>query len=217
MLKFQTPPDKVFTIILQESMSLMIDQLRELEEYSEHAGTSPDKLKNLLPNAGRVFNWETALCVLRKMLICHKETCLYVLNDYHYLLLYDTLQNLCDIHNDMVRTSLNLKDKEETSRLGGVHIERINFDDLIAVYFHDIDFLLDAETVLRLGLDKREILGIHVETFGISQGLAPHPEELEIKPDDNDEYEMTEYPKFWSRSSKVYPDMKASDESSYCQ
>ncbi len=71
--------------------------------------------------------------------------------------------------------------------------------------------------MIKLGLDKRKILGIHDETFGISQGLAPHPDELAIKPDDNDEYEMIERPKFWSRLSKVYPDMKESDESSHHQ
>ncbi len=212
MLKFQTYPDKIFGSILEKSMSLMIDLLRDLEENSLDTGMSSDNLENLLPNACRVFNAETATNVLNKILVCHRDKLFYKLNDYHNLLLNDTLQNFCDIHNDMVLTAANHQDKEETSMIGETHVERINFDDLIAMFFFDTDFLLDTETVINLGLDKRQILGIHGETFGISQGLAPHPEELEIKPDDNDEDEMTEHSKFWSETSKEYPDMKASDE-----
>ncbi len=213
MLKFQTHPDRVFTVILQESMSLMVDLLRDLEENLEQTGTSTDNQDNLLPNAGRVFNAETAFNVLKQILGYHRETGLYALNDYHYLLMYDTLKYFCEIHNDRVRTAPDLREKEEASMIGGVPIERISFDDMIAMFFYDIDFLLDAETVIKLGLDKRETLGIHSEIFGISQGLAPHPEELKLKPADNDKYEMSEQPKFWSEASKVYPYMKASDES----
>ncbi len=212
MLRFQTHPDKVFTIILHDSMSLMLARLRDLDEYSKHIGTRQDNFENLLPNAYRVFNAETALTVLNKMLLCQKEAWRYILNDYHYLLLYDTLQCFSEIHNDMVRTAQSLQEREEASMIGGVHIERINFNDLVAMFFFDNDFLLDTETVINLGLDKRKLLGIHGETFSISQGLAPHPEELALVKDYNNWNDPAEQPPLWSESSTAYPDMQATDQ-----
>lgn len=137
---------------------------------------------------------------------------LFHMNNYHFLILYDTLQHYCEIRNDMVRTSDDLREKEKLTVIGGVQIEVINFDDLIAVYFFDIDFLLDTETVIGLGLDKRSLLGIHNETFGISQGLSPHPEELKLVADDYDRYDPAEQPLLWSEKSKGYPDLKSSGE-----
>jgi hypothetical protein len=55
MLKFQTHPDRVFTDILQESMSLMVDQLRIMEEKLLNNGKHRD-IQILLPNAETVFN-----------------------------------------------------------------------------------------------------------------------------------------------------------------
>ncbi len=98
--------------------------------------------------------------------------------------------------------------------LGGIQIERIKFDDLIDIYFLDIDFLMETETITVLGFDGRKMLGIHNEAFGISHGLSPHSEELVLRADEYDRYDPAEQPQFWSESSKVYPDMKASDESS---
>lgn len=44
--------------------------------------------------------------------------------------------------------------------MGDVHIEEINFDVLISIYFFDIDFLMDTETMFRLGAEKRTDLGM---------------------------------------------------------
>jgi hypothetical protein len=185
MLRFQTHPDMVFMAIPQESMAMMIDQLREMEGDLSSAGDNLYGLENLLPNAGRVFNTVTAMNTFGQLLRCHREDMLFHMNNYHFLILYDTLQHYCEIRNDMVRTSDDLREKEKLTVIGGVHIEVINFDDLIAIYFFDIDFLLRTETVIGLGLDRRSLLGIHNETFGISQGLTPHPEELELKAGDH--------------------------------
>ncbi len=214
MLKFQTNPDVVFMAILSDSMSLMVDQLREVEEELLMPGLKRDDLQIILPNACRVFNAGTAIHTLRQMLNCHREKLLYCMNDYHFLILYDTLQNFCDIHNDFVRTADDVREKEELSMLGGIQIERINFDDLIDIYFFDIDFLLDTKTVTGLGLDGRKMLGIRDEAFGISHGLTPHSEELALIADEYERYDPAEQDQLWSESSKVYPDTKASDDSS---
>ncbi len=214
MLKFQTNPDRVFTMIINESMSLMIDQLREMEENLSDTGYTRS-LEDLLPDAYRVFNIQSALHTLRLILRCHCENVVYCMNDYHFLILYDTLQYYCDVHNDMVRTADDVNDKEDLSLIGGVQIEEIDFDNIIGMFFFDIDFLLDTKTVTGLGLDGRKMLGIHNEAFGISHGLNPHSEELALRADEYDRYDPAEQDQLWSESSKVYPDMNASDESSY--
>lgn len=62
--------------------------------------------------------------------------------------------------------------------------------------------------------DGRKMLGIHNEAFGISHGLTPHSEELALRADEYERYDPAEQDQLWSESSKVYPDMKASDDSS---
>jgi hypothetical protein len=211
MLRFQTPPDKIFMAILTESMEMMIDQMRETLSVHREKEVDTVSLESLMPNASRVFAPETALKILKRMLHCHKGPGFYRLNDYHFLLLYDVLGYFCDIHNDMVHTTPHAEEKNRASRIAGVHIEKINFNDLIAMYFYDTDFLLDADTMLNLGIDKRKALGIHEETFGLSQGLAPHPEEFRLKEEKEDVPELRITSRFWSPGSKVYPDLKTDE------
>ncbi len=209
MLRFQNHPDNIFMAILTGSMEIMIDQIREslAVHRKNDAGAAP--LEFLMPNAAGVFVPETALTTLKKMLRYHAGPGLYYLNDYHYLLLYDTLDFFCTIHNDMVRIASNVREKNKASRIAGVHVEKINFDNLIAMYFYDTDFLLDANTMINLGLDKRKVLGVHEETFGISQGLAPHPEELRFRLVKEEIPELRVTSQFWGFNSKVYPDLSA--------
>ncbi len=190
----------------------MIDQIREFEEYSEYIGTIQDNFENLLPNAARVFNAGTALHTIRQMLKCHKDTWLYVLNDYHYLLLYDTLQYFCEIYNDMAAEIPTVYENNKRAILGGIYIEKIHFEELLSIYFYDIDFLLSADTVFGLGLDNRECLGIKDETFSISQGLSPHHEELKLKLCDNEDPVPPVPSRNWSQSSTEYPFHDPEDE-----
>jgi hypothetical protein len=212
MLKFQTPPDKIFMAILTGSMEIMIDQIRELQAVHRKKEIGAGALESLMAHATRVFVPETALKTLKNMLHCHAGPGLYRLNDYHYLLLYDTLEYFCDIHNDMVLTAPNAREKKKASRIAGVHIERIDFDDLIDIYFFDTDFLIDEDVVMNLGLERRKGLGIHDETFGISQGLTPHPEELKIREEKDEKPVLNIQTRYWGPFSRVYPDLEEADK-----
>lgn len=170
MLRFETPPDRIFMAILEESISLMIDLIREIKAVKDLPG---NELEYLLPTAGKVFGPLTAIKTLKRILACNKRPGLYRLNDYHYLLLYDTLQYFCEIHNDMVKEAHSGFEKQRMSKVGAFYIERIDFDALIDIYFYDIDFLMDGDTMIGLGLERRKELGLNDETFGISQGMAP--------------------------------------------
>ena len=212
MLRFQNYPDKIFMAILTAGMEMMIDQIRELLAVHRKNEEGAITLASLMPNAAGVFVPETALKTLKKMLQCHTGPGLYYLNDYHYLLLYDTLESFCNLHNDMVRIAPNAREKNRASRIAGVHIEKINFDDLVDIYYFDIDFLMDKDVVMNLGLDMRKGLGIQDETFAISQELAPHPDELAVRSETNITPVLMIQSRFWGPSSRVYPDIKLPDQ-----
>ena len=80
-----------------------------------------------------------------------------------------------------------------------------------SLHFFDIDFLLDTGTMFDLGSEKRNYLGIDEETFGISQGLAPHPEELIMKVQEDELPVATGQSRFWGPSSRVYPDLSTGE------
>ncbi len=211
MLGFQTPPDKIFMAILNDSINLMIDQIKAIKFSRQSEDAERREFESLLPVAGGVFKCKTALDTLKRILTCHKRPGLYRLNDYHYLLLYDTLQHFCEIHNDMVKEASGMHEKRRMSKVGAFYIERINFDDLIGIYFYDTDFLMDADIMIKLGIEKRKQMGLHDEIFGISQGLAPHPEELKIRVQNNEKPILRIQSRFWSPASRVYPDMELSE------
>ena len=67
------------------------------------------------------------------------------------------------------------------TRVQGVEGCHIDFDALIDTYFWDTDFLLDAESFARLSAEAKTNLGFSPSVFGVTQGLAPHPEELVLR------------------------------------
>ena len=208
MLGFAAPPDRIFMSILKESFEIMIDQITKSILAARYAEKEKDSLQYILPLASRVFNAETARNTLKRMLACHKRPGLYHLNDYHFLLLYDTLHYYCEIRNDMVASAEGAREKERISRIGGFNIERLEADEIVGIYFFDTDFLMDPETMIEMGIDRRKQLGINNETFGISQGLAPHPEELKIKIVRDEKAVLIMQSVYFGPSSRVYPDME---------
>ena len=131
MLRFQNNPDKIFMAILEDGITFMIDQLNTVVSSLDHSGDRKSAFNNLLPFAGRVFTCETARKTLKRMLVCHRRPSLYYFNDYHYLLLYDTLQYLCEVHNDTVKEASGRSEMKRASKVGKYHIEKIFFDHLI--------------------------------------------------------------------------------------
>lgn len=208
MLRFQTPPDKPFNAIVTKSIEMMLEQIEEFIFEVEDEQEGKSNFKWLLPNVSRVFNVKTATITLMKLLECHQRPSMYYLNDYHYLLLYDTLDHFCAVHNDMIKHIIKPKEKDEYSMIGEYYIEMIRFDDIVDIYFFDTDFLSDPNTMLELGMDERKDMSLSNESFAISQGLAPHPEELKIKMHKKEKAVITEPSDFFGPESKIYPDYR---------
>lgn len=207
MLRFHETPDKVFIEIIRTSLEVAVDVFTTKLE----GGANDEKLREdfeyIYPYAGKVFHPKTARDTLRKLLDCLFKTELYYLNDYHYLLLHDALEYFISWHNDAVRIAGSNEEKREMSEVGPFHIEEIDFDLILAIFFFDTDFLLDSEAMLELGEAGRDYLAISPETFGLAQGLAPHAEELVLRVVYDEPYEIPETPDLFGPESKIYPDM----------
>ena len=207
MLRFQSHPDRVFTAILKDCIVLMTDEIYDTVSFENSKEEFTEELHYLLPNARKVFTPGTALTTLKEMLVCLEKPQLYYLNDYHYLLLYDTLSNLCELHNSAVRAAENKKDKIEMSQMiGGYYIEELLFSEMVDIYFYDVDFLLTPEETFDLGMEGRKSIDVSDKTFAISQGLAPHPEELSLTVHEGEIPIETDSSPYFGSKSKVYPD-----------
>ena len=57
--------------------------------------------------------YQTKLYIFWDCFACNKNQKLYYLNDYHYLLLYDTLQDFCVLQNDFVQEAKTKKEKDD--------------------------------------------------------------------------------------------------------
>jgi len=184
----------------------MSDELLDAITYSTTEEGIKEQLDTLLPNAGRVFNFHTALDTVRAMDAYLRKPELYQLNDYHYLLLYDALLNLCDLHNEAIKDCETEEDRIQLSQIGDYLIRELLFDEMVDIYFFDTDFLLNPDDAFNLGMQGRNGLNVSEETFHISQGFAPHPEELELKEYEGEAPAPPEASPYFGSKSKVYPD-----------
>lgn len=200
MLRFAKNPDDVFTAILEESLQFIMDEIKasiEVNDLEDYA--------TILVFSHNIFSPKLALDTLERLLECHRKPELYDLNDYHYLLIYDSLYFLSTIHNDAVKDAKTKKARIEASTIGPFKIEEIDFDAIVDHYFWDTDFLLTSKDLFDLGMEKRKEMGISKEALAISQGLMPHAEELELKICDPEPQEIRKS-EYFGPGSKKYPD-----------
>jgi len=207
MLRFQRPPDVVFQAILRDSLDFSIDFIDILTDNNENDESRVrEAMEADYSRMAKVFTpslARTTLWNLRKRL---DRPEIYSLNNYHYLLLFDVLAYYADIHSGMVAMSESGEERDEMSFVDPFCIEAIDLDGLLDLYFFDIDFLVDAETMLNIPDWFRK--SYEPETFGLALGMLPHAEELELKVDASEEmvsYRVTPSD-YFGPESKVYPD-----------
>lgn len=207
MLIFQNPPDVVFQAILRGSLDFTIDNIMMLSD--DDGKLTQDEFAHAYPLIGKVFAPLLAHETLRRLRKYLDRPEIYDLNDYHYLLLFETLKVFAEIHNDGISDATNKEDRKERSFVNPFYIEHINFDDIVGRFFFDLDFLTPAEVMLEIDGQMKERLGFNSETFALSQGLLPHAEELELHLDDmgiREKYKISAKSAFFGSESKVYPD-----------
>lgn len=171
MLRFQKNPDKIFTEVLEAAFTFIID---EIEDIPSH------ELKCFLPHSARQFTKNSAVNVLKDLIKYNKAPGLWRLTDYHYLLIYDSLETFCaeGIVDEIMN---NIKKNQPILKRNGFKVWSIDFDALIDIYFFDTDFLMNPEIFVNLSKEHKDQLGFSKEFFGITTGMKPHPAELKIE------------------------------------
>jgi len=98
MLRFEVPPDKVFLAILHAALALQQGYVEELMETEE--GPASRWWPVTEPMIARFFDPPTAVRLIERLLAASRDTQLYQLTDYHWLMIYRCLETFCDLHND---------------------------------------------------------------------------------------------------------------------
>ncbi len=164
MLRFATKPDAIFPVLISDAIDEAIGEI-ELDPTSEG---QVETYETIMPSSEKLFGLNDAKQQLRALQKALGETSLYQPTDYHWLLLYEVLEVYCDGFNEIPHGALC-----ET-----YGIQRIDFNLLIDLFFWDNDFLDDD--IPDMPFKARQQLGISPETFGLTAGMKPHPDELTL-------------------------------------
>jgi len=176
MLRFSQETDIIFTRILDEAFKLMISELTSNNDTYTKEELEGNILQYCMAHAKHNFTVGTIIPVLQDLAKYNHEAGLWELNDYHYLVIYDTLRYYCDIQNGLLRDT-----GEPILRIKNYTIYRLDFDKIIELYFWDTDFLIEENLFLKLREEEKRSLGVNKELFGIVTGLKPHSSEMVIK------------------------------------
>ncbi len=130
MLRFQHHPDSVFTAILHDALEFTSGWVADL------ATEDPDFWMAQYPNLARCFTPKAAANAIGQLLAASRESAIYQLTDYHWLLLHECLQVYCAIHYDYIQQEL-----DRMFPVGPYRIGEIAFNELVDLYFWDTDFL----------------------------------------------------------------------------
>src|SRR6266571_988533 len=184
MLRFPSPLTAAATEIVISCLEIAADMAIDFDP--------PEAWRDVYPLSAACFTPALARETLLDLLVKLRLPEAYVPTEYHWLLMYECLKVQIEVLNDVPLPSLvaqltTLATAHDAlylslpTRAQGVAGFHIDFDALVDTYFWDTDFLLDAESFAQLGPDAKATLGFSPSTFGVGQGLAPHPDELVLR------------------------------------
>lgn len=202
MLHFAENPDIIFTQILDQAFDHAVDLM--IRDHVEQ-GFDANRWVAQFPHASKVFTPETAMATVKDLHRCHQDkTGLWEMNDYHYCLLYDILEEFCEVRNDMGKDI-----KMPFAVIEDNEIRQVDFDLLSEIYFPDTDFLIPPDRMSELDDEEKARFGFRPETFPIAMGLKPHTEELQLKLSEKGDFTPC-HPGasvYWRRTN-IYPDLR---------
>lgn len=201
MLRFNQETDIIFTRILDEAFKLMISELTSDTDTYTKEELEGNILQYYMAYAKRNFTVDTVIPVLQDLAKYNRKPGLWELNDYHYLVIYDTLRYYCDIQNDLAKDT-----GEPILHINNYAIYELDFDEIIELYLWDTDFLIEENIFLKLNEEGKRALGANEELFGIVTGLKPHSSELVIKLYDDGKFDPPDPNPIWFQSGcRCYP------------
>src|SRR5215510_2980868 len=184
MLRFSDQLTPAATAIFVMCLDLASDEVVDVDH--------PDAWREAYPLSATCFTPELARATLVDLVEKLRLPEEYVPTDYHWLLLYECLQEqIAALNEDPLPPLVNLLTALATAQ-DALYLTlptrskddadfHIDFDALVDMYFWDTDFLLDAEQFARLSPTEKAHLGLSPSVFGVIQGLAPHPDELVLR------------------------------------
>ena len=132
MLYFARKPDLVFTAILHTALE------NEGESIKSFVNNDLDLWEACYPETSRYFTATSSFDVLTQLFCASRDPIVYRLTDYHWLLLYEVLQNFCVVHNDLAPAA-----PKGWRPVGEFRLGEIDFDAMADIYFWDTDFLIE--------------------------------------------------------------------------
>jgi len=183
MLYFASKPDRMFNDIIRKSLELSIDELKDpdMEDW--------DVLSCYLDQTVNIFERKELLEVYEKLLDAHLSLALYKVTDYHFLLLFDSILQAVEYHNDMWRN-------ERKCLFTGTAVHEIDMDSISDIFFWDTDFLIDSGDFDSMAPDVKQKLCVNKELFGVVHGMKPHAEEISIS--------VMDIPEDWGAENNLY-------------
>jgi hypothetical protein len=186
MLRCQTPLTAAAREIMVYSLEVSADEIVDLFEDHEAWATA-------YPLSSACFTQELARTTLLDVLEKLDTPEWYVPTDYHWLLMYECLKEQIALFNEALLPSVvtRLRTLAGDQDIAYLHLPRrssgtaavwIDVDAFIDVYFWDTDFLMDVGLFDHLAPEAKPQLGLSGEAFGVTHALAPHPDELILKP-----------------------------------
>jgi len=184
MLRFPSPLTAAATELVIACLEIAADMAVDFDP--------PEAWRDVYPLSAECFTSELARETLLDLVGKLRLPEAYVPTEYHWLLMYECLKVQIEVLNDLplpalvaqLTTLATVHDAlylSLPSRAKGVEGFYIDFGALIDTYFWDTDFLMDAESFARLSAEAKTMLGFSPSVFGVTQGLAPHPEELVLR------------------------------------
>ena len=192
MIRFSRKPDNVFSELMDCAIAGIVDNYLSFD----HPRDQEDWLCASLPRAARFFTASQAreqLLAIQK--IFHDER-LFQLTKYHWLLLYECLDTFAQGFNEQPVGWLATK----------YGIQRIDFRNLIQLFFCDTSFLGDH--LAKMSRQETRTMLIWPESIGLTAGFKTHPDELAFVVCDEaiaKDFEGKLDAPIWSASSRSYP------------
>lgn len=187
MIEFQTEPDPIFLAILTEALAWTREELYPyVDSYQatqEEVASLDEQYPIQHPHLSRYFSREEAREQVERLRAALGDETLYRLSDYHWLILYVSLSDFADLHNDGAL--------DPDGRVGSYIIDTIDADHIVETFFFDTDFLLGPEFLVA---DERRIdvvPDVTPEARKIAAGIKPDPEDLALTPIEPSESEMS--------------------------
>jgi hypothetical protein len=174
MLRFVEKYDKSFRSALTISLEMMQRNLENIMADDNKKRGLKD-YKDSFPLSSRYFTPQEVYDLITKIVEANEDnTTLYWTTDYHFALCYESLNHI---------GSISVRGKER----------ELDLDYIFDCYFWDTDFLFTQEQMLDSSLEKKEVMGIRQETFGVVNGMKPCLVEIELRIEEKGDFKPVGY------------------------